>query len=117
MAIDPEILALVRDGRAARPLDLPAESGERLVLSPILDVSGDTRPPRLWSKRSADGRTGWLAVFAWNEPFATAIDVPPGAFEIVPPASAGAPATRVPVGEERRVEVPARVVRLFVFGD
>jgi hypothetical protein len=116
MALDPEILAMVRDGLAARPLDLTTESDERLLLSPILDVSGDTRPPRLWSKHSADGRTRWLAVFAWNEPLTTTIDVPPNALEIVPPASPGARATRVPVVEDRRVEVPARGVRLFVFG-
>jgi hypothetical protein len=114
MALDPEILAMVRDGRAARAIDLTEELDERLFLSPILDISGETRAPHLWRKLSTDGKYGWLAIFAWSEPYETMVYLPDDAIEIVPPAVAGAGAQRRPF-RDQRVAVPRHQARLFYY--
>ncbi|MGZ3426203.1 MAG: hypothetical protein ACXVCV_06100 [Polyangia bacterium] len=115
MALDPEVLAMARDGVAARPVELATAVDDRVLLSPLLDPGGDTQVPHQWSKRSADGAHHWLAVFGWSDGYTARIDLPPGAAEIVPPASDGAAATRSPRSGAQQIEVPAHSARLFTW--
>ena len=115
MALDPEVLAMARDGAAARPVELATAVDDRVLLSPLLDPGGDTQVPHQWSKRSADGAHHWLAVFGWSDGYTARIDLPPGAAEIVPPASDGAAATRTPRSGAQQIEVPAHAARLFTW--
>jgi hypothetical protein len=114
MALDREMLAM-RDGVAARPLDVMKEKDPQLIPSPLFDLKGETAVPHLWEKRSADGGRHWLAVFAWrSNPYRSDVDFPRGSVEIVPPTSAAAGAMIRPIDEGRQtIEVPLHAVRLF----
>ena len=114
MALAPEILALGRDGRAARPEDLAAELDPSLIASPVLGGRGETAIPHVWRKTSADGARRWTAVFGWlADPYDTDIELDEGTIEIVQPTSVG-PLTTRPIGSGRQhIEVPSHAVRLF----
>ena len=115
MALDPEVLAMTRDGVAARPVALAAVSDDRVLLSPLLDPGGDTAVPHEWQKRSADGAHHWLALFGWSDGYSARVALPAGAAEIVPPASDGATATRTPRSGTQAIAVPAHATRLFTW--
>lgn len=113
LALDPEVLAL-RDGVAARPLDLMRETDDHLTPIPADDPQGQTAVPHLWMKTSADGQRHWLAVFAWRaEPYTTEVDLPLTAVEILPPAAAGTTSTTHPIAGHQSIEVSDHAVRLF----
>jgi hypothetical protein len=113
MALDPEILAM-RDGVAARPRDAMKEKDPQLIASPLFDLKGETAVPHVWKKRSADGRRGWLAVFAWRaDPYRTDVELPRGTVEIVPPMSAAGGTTTQAIEGRQTIEVPLHAVRLF----
>ncbi len=121
MALAPDVIAIARDGAAARALDLAAQTDDRLYLSPLLDPSGGTAPPHLWQKTAGDGRR-YLAAFAWDEPsYAAAVALPADTVELVPPSvpDDGSPpvstVTEAPVGAIGTVEVSMHGVRLFRF--
>ncbi len=112
-ALSPEILAIARDGTAARASDLVATTDPKLFPSPLLAGNMDTKPPHVWSKRSADGKHGWLAVFGWEiDGYSTDADLPTGAQEIVAPTSPG-PASKQPFVGKQHVVVPRHAARLF----
>ncbi len=113
MALDPNVLAMTRDGVAARPVDLLGGIDPKVYPSPLLAAAGETAVPHVWSKSSGGG-VRWLAAFAWqSDPsFATDLDLPPGAVEIIPPVTPGA-ATLRPTEGHVHVEVPGHAVRLF----
>jgi hypothetical protein len=113
MALEPEILAM-RDGVAARPLDVMKERDPQPISSPLFDVRGETTVPHIWKKRSADGGRQWLAVFAWRgNPYATDVDLPGGTVEILPPTSAGGQTMTQPIEGRHTLDVPLHAVRLF----
>ena len=113
MALDPEIRAL-RDGVAARARDLLAQADPRLIPIQLLDPYGETEVPHLWEKRAVDGQRHWLAVFAWQAAaYRTDLDLPAGAVEILPPASASSASTTWPIAGRQTIEVPRHGVRLF----
>ncbi len=106
MMLAPEILALTRDGHAARPVDLGERMDDRPIGTPIFVGSSEVAIPHVWKKRGAVG------VFAWDvDGFSRSIELPAGARELVveggkvvaKPASSGA------------VAVPRHGARLFVF--
>jgi len=113
MALDPEVLALVRDGIAARPIDL-TKGDEVLYVTPLVDFNGDTHVPHQWAKHA--GGHHWLAVFGWADDYSATVDVPSGAMEITPPTTAS-PALRQPFAGHRTVAVPAHGARLFAWSD
>lgn len=110
MALLPDVLAMVRDGIAARPLDGLAQKDGAAVGSPILDPNGRSEVPHVWRKSTRDGRT-YVAVFAWGEErYAADVDLVANAEEIGPDGAA----RRVEgAGRKVRVEVPQHAVRLF----
>jgi hypothetical protein len=116
MATDPEVLAMTRDGRAARPLDAFAETDPKIIPSPILAGNGDMAIPHVWKKSTADGARTWTAVFAWlAEGFEVETTLGEGAFEIAQPVTANAPTTRRPMASgKQKLAVAPRSVRLFV---
>jgi hypothetical protein len=114
MALDPAILAMTRDGHAARPTNLALETDGELYGSPLLDVMALTAPPHVWQKTSSDGNTHWLAVFAWAvENYSAKVSLPSGAVELVPPANDTAAVTTSPAPTDGNVQVAAHRVRLF----
>jgi hypothetical protein len=114
MALAPEILALARDGRAARPEDLAAEVDTQLIASPVLGGRGDTAIPHVWRKRSADGSRSWTAVFGWlADPYAADIALEDGTVELVQPTSPGPIIARPIGGGRQHIEVPSHAARLF----
>ena len=98
MALAPEILALARDGRAARPDDIAAELDPLLIASPVLGGRGETAIPHVWRKTSADGARRWTAVSA-GSPIRTwpMSRLTKGRAKILQPTATGALVTR-PVG-------------------
>jgi hypothetical protein len=116
MALDPEVLALTRDGVSARPLDWMREIDPVLQLTPVVDVAGKAKLPHQWKKTSPDGKRHWLALFAWsNETYKTTVALPDSAVEIIPPAAAGETATRKKAGGSHSVAVDGHGARLFAW--
>lgn len=116
MALDPEILAMTRDGRAARADDLTVETDARLIGSPVLGGDGQTAIPHVWRKTTAAGDHGWIAVFGWlAEDFAVDLELPAGTTELVPPTEPGPLTARAVPAGRRRVAVAPRAVRLFEY--
>lgn len=115
MALDPEVLAMTRDGRAARAIGGYSETDPKIIPSPVLAGNGEMAIPHVWKKTSADGARAWTAVFAWlSDAFDVEVTLGDAAFEITPPTQAG-PATRRAVASgKQHVTVPPRSVRLFV---
>ena len=114
MALAPEILALARDGHAARPEDLAAEVDTQLIASPVLGGRGDTAIPHVWRKKSADGSKSWTAVFGWlTDPYAADVELEEGMSEILQPTAPGPLTTRPIGGGRQHIEVPNHAVRLF----
>ncbi len=113
MALDPNVLDLIRDGVAARPRDLMAGVDPSIYPSPLLIGSGETHVPHVWQK-SAGGAVRWIAVFGWqSDPsFSTELDLPSGSVEIVPSNGPGL-ATLRPTDGHVRVEVDGGAARLF----
>ncbi|MBK7400077.1 MAG: hypothetical protein IPJ34_28450 [Myxococcales bacterium] len=106
MTLAPEVLALARDGQAARPIDFAAQADERPVGSPVLLGSAPVGVPHVWRKAHA------LAVFAWDDPsFSRDVALPAGARELVPEGGkvVSKPAPSGPI------TVPSHGARLFVF--
>jgi alpha-galactosidase len=113
MLLAPEILALTRDGVAARADDLVEEADEKIRVSPLLAGNAPIAAPHVWRKRSADGAHGAIAVFAWEtEGLVRTIDLPAGAKELRPE---GDQVTATPAEGSLRVEVPLHGARLFVW--
>lgn len=109
MALSPDVLALARDGVAARPDDLFAVMDEKLVKSPALDISESARPAHVLRKTGRDGRR-YVAVFAWSEPtFAVDLELAAGAEEI----TASGVVAVAGSGSPTRVEVQRHGARLF----
>lgn len=106
MMLAPELLALTRDGHAARPADLGAEMDDRPIGTPVLVGSAELKVPHVWKKDHA------LAVFAWDrDDYAVAIELPANAKELVPEAGkvVAKGAASGPIA------VPRHGARLFVF--
>jgi hypothetical protein len=115
MAIAPDVLAMTRDGTAARASDVVAGVDPKLFPSPLLAGNDDTAVPHVWKKTSADGAQGWLAVFGWEvDGYSADVQLPDAAQEIVAPASAG-PTTRQPSGGSQTVVVRQHAARLFAW--
>jgi alpha-galactosidase len=116
MALDPEVLAMTRDGRAARASDPFAETDPKIVPSPVLAGNGEMAIPHVWRKTSADGARTWTVVFGWlAEGLDVEITLGQDAFEIAPPTSPTASATRRPASSgKQHVSVAPRAARLFV---
>jgi hypothetical protein len=118
MALAPELVGLLRDGRAARPLDLPAQLEAAPVASPLItQLQGDeTRLPHVWKKTSADGAHGALAVFGWDVSGTSAqVELPASAKELVPPSDTSATVTTAPLSGTQTISVPKHGARLFVW--
>ncbi len=116
MALDPEVLAMTRDGVAARPLDFGAAIDPKLFPSPVFVGSQETAVPHLWQKKRADGSAHYLAAFAWYEAdYRVRLSLPPGAEELVPPAAPDQGVSRQSAAGDRLFAVPSRGVRLFVW--
>ncbi len=116
MALAPELLELTRDGVAARPLDLVAQTDDQIVASPLFDPSGVTAPPHLWQKTSPDGKRRWLALFAWNDPqYRASVSLPSDTEELLPPSASSPIVTVAAIGAQSSIAVPPHAVRLFRF--
>ena len=116
LALDPRILAMTRDGRAARADDLTAESDGRVIGSPVLGGDGQTAIPHVWRKTTAAGDHGWIAVFGWlAEGFAVDLELPAGTSELIAPTQPGPLTARAVPGGRQRVAVAPRAVRLFEY--
>ncbi len=112
-ATAPDVLAITRDGVAARASDLVAGVDPMLFASPLLAGEATTWVPHVWKKTTADGSHGWLAVFGWGvDGYSTSVELPSGAEEIVPPTSPG-PTTRTPLSGVQTVSVGMHEARLF----
>ncbi|MGZ3475596.1 MAG: hypothetical protein ACXWUG_16040 [Polyangiales bacterium] len=110
MMLAPEVVALARDGHAARPIDLAAQMDDRPIGTPVLLGSAEVVVPHVWKK--TNGAHGAIAAFAWDDDnFSTSLDLPAGAKELTPesgkvvskPAASGT------------VAVPRHATRLFVY--
>lgn len=113
MALDPAILALAREGRAARPLRYSAELDPEMYAGPLLDLGGQTAVPHVWEKSTLDGGTHWLAVFGWaRADYAYPVTLPDGAVELLPPVDTQSLVTTVPA-VTGTVSVPLHGVRVF----
>lgn len=109
LSLSPDVLALTRDGIAARPVDLMTGIDPQSAPSPLFLGNHDTNVPHVWKKRSADGTHGAVAVFGWgDDPYTTELDLPADAFEITPP-------TRRPAGGHSTVTVARHGARLFAY--
>ncbi len=118
MALAPQVVALLRDGRAARPVDLPAQLEAAPVASPLIaQLQGDeTRLPHVWRKTSADGNRGALAIFGWDvEGYQVQVELPAGAKELVPPTSESTALGEVPLEGKQTVTVAKHAARLFTW--
>ncbi len=114
-ALAPDVLALVRDGVAARPVDLARGIDPQSAPSPLFLGNHDTNVPHVWKKLSRDAQHGALAVFGWEvESYAAEFELPPGAYEIVPPKTPG-PTTRAPANGKVEVTVPRHHARLWAW--
>lgn len=114
-ATAPDVLAAVRDGIAARPVDLLARTDPTVEETPILLGTTNTRVPHVWRKTRAGGAHGWLAVFGWDATgYSTEVDLPAGTEEVIPPASPG-PTTRAPLAGAQTVKVASHATRLFAW--
>ena len=110
MALSPDVVAMTRDGVAARPVDLTGAIDPQLAPSPLFLGNHDTAIPHVWKKTSADGKHGWLAVFGWElDGYATDVDLPASAQELVPPGP------RQAFGGHHAVAVPQHAARLFAW--
>jgi hypothetical protein len=106
MMLAPEILALTRDGRAARPVDVGAQMDDRPIGTPVLLGSADVMVPHVWKKSNA------LAVFAWDDDaYSAEVTLPANAKELVPE---GGKVVSKPAASGT-VAVPRHGTRLFVF--
>jgi hypothetical protein len=115
METAPEILAMTRDGVAARATDLVGETDPTLFETPIFIGNNDTAVPHVWTKKSKDGAHGWMAVFAWAEdPYVMDVEVPSGAYEIVAPTAPGSSLDHQPFSSGS-VTVPKHAARLFAW--
>jgi alpha-galactosidase len=105
MMLAPEILALSRDGHAARPVELAASMDAGPVGSPLLLGQAEVAVPHVWKKAGA------VAVFGWEaDPYSTRLELPPGARELV--AEGGAVVARpAPSGA---ITVARHAARLFI---
>ena len=109
MSLAPDVLALTRDGIAARPVDLMTGIDPQSAPSPLFLGNHDTNVPHVWKKVSADGKHGAVAVFGWaDDPYTTELDLPGDAYEITPP-------TRRPAGGHSTVTVARHGARLFAY--
>ncbi len=115
MELAPEVLAIGRDGVAARPVDLGSETDVEVFQTPFFVGNNDTAVPHVWSKKTKDGAHGWLAVFGWGvDPYVTQVQVPAGTYEVLAPT--------VPLGPLDHqafaggtVTVPKHAARLFAW--
>lgn len=110
MMLAPEILALTRDGHAARPIDFAARMDDRPIGTPIFVGSSEIAIPHVWKK--TNGAHGAIGVFAWDvEGFSRTLDLPAGARELAPEGSrvTSKPAAAGPIA------VPRHGARLFVY--
>lgn len=105
MMLAPELLALTRDGKSARPVDFGGSADERPVGTPLLIGSGEVQVPHVWKKDHA------LAVYGWNEDFTTKVTLPAGAKELV---FEGGKVVSKPAASGD-VAVKRHAARLFVF--
>jgi len=105
MMLAPEILALTRDGHAARPLDYAEGSDDRPIGTPVLVGSTEISVPHVWKKDHA------LAVFGWNEDVTRAVVLPANAKEVV--FEGGKVVTRPASSGD--IAVKRHAARLFVF--
>ena len=112
MALAPEVLALSRDGVAARPRDLMTPPDPKLFPSPLFMGNTDTEVPHVWRKSTPDGIHGALGVFAWaSESYAADLELPGTAEELV--LSPTGTLTRA--AAPKRASVPPHGARLFVW--
>ena len=115
MALAPDVVAMTRDGLAARPVALAGAIDPQLAPSPLFLGNHDTAIPHVWRKTSADGKRGWLAVFGWEvDGYGTEIDLPANAQELTAPAAPG-PNGRQPFGGHHALTVPQHAARLFAW--
>ncbi len=106
MMLAPEILALTRDGKAARPVDFAGQYDDSPIGTPVLLGTREIAAPHVWKKEHA------TAVFAWDsENYSTSITLPAGAKELVPE---GKSVTSKPA-QSGTIAVPQHGVRLFVY--
>ena len=113
MALAPEVIAIARDGAAARPEIEPGVVDPKLFSSPLFMGNQPTAVPHVWRKTSRDGRRRWVAMFAWDEEaWKARVDLPDAAEEIVPSAAG---VSRRRVGPAAEIEVPRHAARLFTF--
>lgn len=113
MALDPEIVAMTRDGVPAWPLDLAMPLEDAVLPSPLADLAGKAKPPHLWLKQ-ARGRH-WLAVFGWASGFETTYPLPSEARELMPPKTPDDQVVRRPVAWHGSLHVARHAVRLFTW--
>ena len=114
MALAPDVIAIAKDGRAARPVDLTAGTDPEIFQTPFFLGHFDTAIPHVWRKTTADGAHGWLAAFGWEiDGYAATVDLPAGAQEILAPAAPG-PLARQPASGAS-VTVGAHAARLFAW--
>lgn len=105
MMTAPEIVALTRDGKSARPVDYAAQFDESPVGTPLLLGTREVAVPHVWKKEHA------TAVFAWDsDDYSTSITLPTGAKELVPEGKAVASKP----AQSGNVAVPRHGARLFV---
>lgn len=105
MMLAPEILALTRDGHAARPIDYAQGTDDRPIGTPVLLGSAEVQIPHVWKKDHA------LAVFGWNEDVTRSVTLPAGAKELV--FEGGKVVSRP--AQSGDVAVKRHQTRLFVF--
>jgi len=106
MMLAPEIIALTRDGRAARPTDFAGSYDESPVGTPLLLGTREVAVPHVWKKEHA------TAVFAWDaDEYRTSITLPAGAKELVPDGKSVA----AKAAASGTIAVPRHGARLFVY--
>lgn len=114
MSLSADVLAIARDGLAARPDDLTSNVDPKIAPSPIF-AGADTAVPHVWRKASADGQHGAVGVFGWNvDGYAATVSLTASAEELAAPTTPG-PAERSAAGGTRVVTVPLHAARLFVW--
>ncbi|MFO0552510.1 MAG: hypothetical protein U0271_29240 [Polyangiaceae bacterium] len=114
MALDPEIVAMTRDGLSARPDGLGSVVDEFNAYSPVLVGGRPVAIPHVWRKTAKDGSRTWVALFGWDDGATLDLELPDSAEELAPPASDGDSVHRVaaPTGE---LTVEPHAVRLFAY--
>lgn len=113
MALSRDILAIARDGIAARALDMAAATDSKVYSTPLFVST--TAIPHLWKKTSADGNHGALGVFGWElERYVAQVELPSGAQELVAPSAPG-PTQKGPAGGKRAVDLAQHSTRVFAW--